>query len=170
MNWYAVVPLSVVLAAWVGARADPNAVDVADQYLAAYQRQDLDRLEELYAEHARFLDPTSTQAGLASGPVAWSGRSEILRNLRATDGTTVVLQYDILRKFEHSGVVVYVADVTYRMVSPTQVWTGTTPVITIVTVEGTRVTEHRDYTDYTTGTRNAVVEERGRTGNGAADR
>ena len=100
MNWHAAVSLLVVLAPWASARADPNAIEVADQYLAAYQQQDLDRLEELYAEDARFLDPTSTRAGLASGPVAWIGRSEIMRNLRATDGTTVVLQYDILRKFE----------------------------------------------------------------------
>ena len=140
---------------------DNDVIAVADAYMQAYQAQDHDAMERLYAEDAVFIDPTSVDAGLPNGPVMWSGRREIMAHLRPKDGveSSLVLDYDVYTKFEHSGVVVYAANVSYVYETEDQTWNGLTPVITVISVRDGKVVEHRDYTDYTTGNQNAEIVE-----------
>jgi len=136
-----------------GPRPNGNAAVIAQAkaYLDAYASLDTAALERLYADDAVFNDPTSAGVPGIGGPFVWRGRTEILAHLREWARTTKSLNYDVERLYESSSHVVFVGavnplvktakgDVQYRY-----------PIVTIITVANGRVSEHRDYTNYTAG-------------------
>lgn len=126
---------------------------VAEAYLAAYQAQDFAALEALYAEDAVFIDPTSEAIQGIGGPFDWTGREAILAGIRGWGATR--LEYEIDRTWSASGHVVFDGAVAAIYETETGSVAYRYPIITIVTVEDGRVTEHRDYTDFSGMTQEA---------------
>lgn len=150
----AVIMLWLMLAATAPAaaqtvqRGDEAVIAAATAYLDAYQALDLPRLEALYAEEATFDDPTSLRAQNVGGPFVWRGRAEILAGIRLWARSISSLRYDIEDIYEASGRVVFVGAVNPTVVTPNGSIQFRYRVVTIVTIENGRVSEHRDYTDY----------------------
>ncbi len=119
---------------------------VADTYMRAYQAQDFDTLESLYAPDAVFLDPTSHNVAPITPPIHWVGPDSIVAGLQSWGAER--MSYTIERSFNASDRFIYegVSDVIYATPDGHRTWRF--PIITIITVENGRVTEHRDYTDY----------------------
>ncbi|WP_203291176.1 nuclear transport factor 2 family protein [Maricaulis parjimensis] len=119
---------------------------IAETYMQAYQEQDLDLLQTLYADDAVFLDPTSGDVLPITPPIHWEGPDAIIAGLRSWG--TARMTYTLDRSFNASGRFVYegVSNVVYATPEGERVYQF--PIITIVTIEDGEVTEHRDYTDY----------------------
>lgn len=127
--------------------SDPaGAREIAEAYLDAYRQQDLDAMREFYAEGARFLDPTSFGIPAITAPIDWQGADAIIAGI-ASWGIDH-MRYHLDRSYESSNAVVFdgSADVTYA--TPSGERTFNYPIITIITIRGGQVVEHRDYTDY----------------------
>ena len=133
----------------------PSAIEIADAYLEAYQAYDLDRLNEFYAPDAAFIDPTSLDM---SNPFNWTGKDEIVGHLRQylENVSSATFYYDIQRKYESSGRVVYNAVGSFTVKTPQMEISGSAPIVTIITVNDGKVIEHRDYVDYHTLKLNTV--------------
>ncbi len=130
---------------------DAQTIAKAQDYLSAYARLDLKTLEILYAEDAVFNDPTSTKVPGIGGPFVWHGRNENLANIGERAKSIKSLEYDVERVYEASGHVVFVGDVKPLTMTCDGPVLHAYPIVTIVTIEGGRVTEHRDYTNYAAG-------------------
>jgi ketosteroid isomerase-like protein len=120
--------------------------DVAQAYLAAYESQDFERLAELYAPDARFVDPTSFDVPETTPPIDWQGPDAIIAGLQSWGVADVDYQVD--RSFTASGRTVFDGSVTAVFANNGDAVSYRFPIITIVTVADGHVVEHRDYTDY----------------------
>lgn len=147
--------LTLTLALTPGAFAqeagDGSPTTIARQYLEAYSALDTDQLAVLYAETAEFNDPTSTQVEGIDGPFIWHGRDAILAGIRNWARSIRTLNYDVERVYEASGHVVFVGAVYPEVDGPNGLVRYRYPIVTIITVQDGLVTEHRDYTDYSSG-------------------
>jgi ketosteroid isomerase-like protein len=143
-----VLALAGPTAAGPAPRGDAATIAVATAYLEAYQALDLARLQGLYAENATFDDPTSLRVRGIGGPFVWRGRAEILAGIRSWTKSISSLRYDIDDVYEASGRVVFIGAVNPAVATPNGPTQFRYRIVTIVTVEGGRISEHRDYTDY----------------------
>ena len=139
--------LTGALAVLAAMAADPDeSARIAETYLAAYEDQDFAAMETLYAETAIFVDPTSFDVAPITGPIEWQGRAAILDGIAGWGVER--LHYDIDRTFSASGRTVFDGEVTVTYALADGERQYRFPIVTIVTVSGGHVVEHRDYTDY----------------------
>jgi ketosteroid isomerase-like protein len=143
-----VLALAGPAAAGSAARGSAETIAAATAYLEAYQALDLARLQALYTENATFDDPTSLRVRGIGGPFVWRGRAEILAGIRSWTKSVASLRYDIDDVYEASGRVVFIGAVNPSVATPNGPTQFRYRIVTIVTVEGGRISEHRDYTDY----------------------
>ena len=159
----ALVTMCVMLMAALPASAQPTrsgdaaAIATATAYLDAYQALDLARLQAFYADNATFDDLTSLRVPGIGGPFVWYGRSEVLAGIRSWTKSVASLRYDIEHVYESSGRVVFVGAVNPLVRTPNGTAQFRYRIVTIVTVERGRVSEHRDYTDYAGATKVAAA-------------
>lgn len=129
---------------------DRAAISRALEYLDAYERLDVTELSQLYAEGADFVDETSLAF---PKPFMWTGRDAILAGIGEWKSTVRGLDYRLTDAFESAGRVVFVGTVDSTSIGPNGDVTFIFPVVTVVTLEGGLVVEHRDYADYAGATR-----------------
>lgn len=132
--------------------ADSSAtVSIAEDYLAAYSTFDTTAMAPFLAEDMVFYDPTSANQSADGGPFMFEGKDEVLKELGdyAAQYQSFSVDYDIERQYESEGVVVFVAMLTWTVVSPVgESASGSAPIVTAVTVKDGKVTKHTDYYDY----------------------
>jgi len=59
------------------------------------------------------------------------------------------VSYDVERRYESNGVVIFVAQLSYTAISKDdQTFTGAAPIVTAITVKDGKVVEHLDLYDY----------------------
>ena len=126
--------------------AETSSLDVAQTYIAAYSSQDFETMEELMADDAVFIDPTSFDLVYVGNPIHWTGFEEIRAGISSWNIARGV--YHIDRVYEAAGRVVFDAtmDVFYATSEGERGYRY--PIVTIITVEDGLVTEHRDYTGF----------------------
>lgn len=124
---------------------DRAAISRALEYLDAYERLDVAELSHHYAEGANFVDETSLAL---PEPFIWTGRDSILAGITRWKSTVRGLDYRLTDAFESAGRVVLVGTVDSISRGPNGDVTFIFPIVTIVTLEGDHVVEHRDYADY----------------------
>lgn len=129
-------------------RGDAATIAFASSYLSAYQALDLARLEAHYAESAVFNDPTSQRIPGIGGPFVWQGREKIMTGLREWKKSISSLRYDVDEVYEASGHVVFIGVVNPVVSGPSGTKHYRYRIVSVITVDGGRVLEHRDYTDY----------------------
>lgn len=126
-------------------QADASTIAAARTYLQAYESLDVEALAAMYAPDAAFIDETSLDQ---SAPFIWEGREAILAGISDWKTSVVRLDYDLTEVFEAGGRVVFIGGVSARLAGAEGEATFHYPIVTIVTMTGGHVTEHRDYTDY----------------------
>ncbi len=129
---------------------DADTIERAIAYLDDYERLDLSELSHHYSEQANFVDETSR---VFPEPFIWTGRDAILAGIGHWKETVSRLDYRFTQVFESAGRVVFIGTVDSVSPGPGGDMTLIFPVVTIVTLEGDQVVEHRDYADYAGTTR-----------------
>lgn len=119
---------------------------IADAWLSAYQSQDFAAMGTLLNDDSHFIDPTSFGREGFEAPIDWAGAEAIRAGIRSWGITHA--QYHFEDIFESPGRVIYRGsiDVTYGTAEAR--YSFNFPIITIITVAGDHIAEHRDYTDY----------------------
>lgn len=131
--------------------ASHDVIDVAERYLAAYSTFDPEKMAPFYADDAVFSDPTSTTQNAEGGPFIFEGKEAILKGLGdyAAQYKSFSVSYDVERRYESNGVVVFVSTLSYVAVTnDDQTYTGAAPIVTAVEVRDGKVARHTDYYDY----------------------
>ncbi|WP_417481321.1 nuclear transport factor 2 family protein [Maricaulis sp.] len=123
-----------------------NSREIAEAYLAAYQRQDHDAMRALYAENARFIDPTSLAIPQITAPIDWRGADAIIAGISSWGIDH--LNYTVERSYESSGAVIFDGRTVVSYETAIGERRFIYPIITIITVQDGKVVEHRDYTDF----------------------
>lgn len=119
---------------------------VADAYFAAYIARDWDALEPLLAEGATFRDPTATHA---FGNVHSEGRVAIMQRFRVGYASITHMEFASLRRLISGETAIYEGDLDWGLgMELGMVAESVAPMVIVLTVEGGRVTSHRDYLDY----------------------
>jgi len=137
---------SLSLIAPAGASDAGNPRDVAEAYLAADERQDYEAMRVIYADDARFIDPTSFAIPLVTPPINWLGADAIIAGISSWGVDR--LSYEIDRSYEASNAVIFDGSTIVTYVSELGERQFNYPIITIITVQDGKVVEHRDYTDF----------------------
>ncbi len=119
---------------------------VAEPYLQAYVSKDWDALEALLAEEASFRDPT---AELVFGGRLTSGRDAMMTKFR-TGYAGVEMSFEPTRTIFSGRYAILEGKLSWSsmMQGGMKVDSPDTPYVLILRVEGGKVVEHRDYTDY----------------------
>ncbi len=146
--------LFAVIAAPALAQEKPAAdaaIAVAEDYLAAYSTFDMAKIEPYLADNMTFNDPTSMGQAPGGGSFNFAGKTEVLEELGkfAASNKTFSVSYDVERRYESAGVVVFVAQLSY--VGEThegQAFAGSAPIVTAVTVTDGKISAHYDFFDY----------------------
>jgi len=131
--------------------ADETATSVAEAYLAAYSTFDVSKMAPFYADDAVFNDPTSVGQIPGHAGFIFDGKDAILKGIGDYAGTykSLSLKYDLQRRYESAGIVVFIAKLTYEgETKDGQEFSGGSPIVTVVEVKGGKVTRHSDYFDY----------------------
>jgi ketosteroid isomerase-like protein len=136
--------LSVTGAAGATDASTPR--QIAEAYLAAYERQDHGAMRALYADNARFIDPTSFAIADITAPIDWLGADAIIAGI-ASWGIDH-LSYEIDRSYQSSNAVIFDGRTVVSYGSGADTRRFNYPIITIITVRDGKVVEHRDYTDF----------------------
>lgn len=123
-----------------------TSMDIARAYISAYEQQDFDAMRGLMADDAVFIDPTSFDMAFVQTPIHWTGPDEILGGVSAWNIARGEYHFD--RVYEAAGRVVFDASMDVYYATSEGERGFRYPIITIVTVEDGRVTEHRDYTGF----------------------
>lgn len=132
---------------------DAATVQIARDYLEAYQELDTERLATMYADDVVFYDPTSFELEGMGAPFLWVGRDEVLARLGDWRRSVAAIPYEIERVYEAAGRVVFVGAVLPAMRTSGGLATYRYSIVTIVSVRGGKIVEHRDYTNYAGGVR-----------------
>lgn len=133
------------------AETSAAAVAVASEYLAAYSTFKVENMAPFMSDDMIFIDPTSADQNADGGPFQFEGKAAVMKGLGdyAAQFNDFHVAYDVKRRYESQGVVVFVADLTWTVVSKeNETATGGAPIVTAVTVKDGKVVEHRDYYDY----------------------
>ncbi|WP_375205881.1 nuclear transport factor 2 family protein [Hyphococcus sp.] len=128
-----------------------DAISVAEDYLAAYSTFDVEIMAPFIADDMVFADPTSTEQNADGGAFMFDGKAAVLKGLGdyAAQYKSFSVDYDIERRYESNGVVVFVAQLTYDLVTKDdRTFTGAAPIVTAVTVRDGKVVKHLDLYDY----------------------
>ncbi|GJL93517.1 nuclear transport factor 2 family protein [Hyphococcus sp.] len=131
--------------------ASEAAIKIAEDYLAAYSTFKVENMAPFMADDMVFTDPTSTNQGADGGSFIYEGKAAVMKGLGdyAAQYKDFYLNYDLERRYESNGVVVFVAQLTYTVISPSdQTFTGTAPIVTAITVKDGKVVRHEDLYDY----------------------
>lgn len=133
--------------------ADQSAatVEIATGYLAAYSTFDVGKMAPFLSDEIVFVDPTSADQNADGGPFRFEGKAAVLKGLGdyAAQFKDFHVAYDVKRRYESEGNVVFVADLTWTVVTKDdETATGGAPIVTVVTVKDGKIVEHRDYYDY----------------------
>lgn len=131
--------------------ASAETIRIADDYLAVYSSFDVTKLAPFYADDAVFYDPTSVGQVPGEGPFIFEGKEAILKNLGAYAAgyRSFSVAYDLERRYESAGVVVYVANLSYKgETKDGQAFTGANPIVTVIEVKNGKVARHSDFFDY----------------------
>ncbi|GJL95221.1 MAG: hypothetical protein DHS20C05_16260 [Hyphococcus sp.] len=127
--------------------ADASAanVELAQDYIAAYSTFKTKNMKPFLADDMVFMDETSPQTILFEGKKAvMDGLGEYSKLYKDFS-----LDYDIARRFESNGVVVFIGHVTYAGAGQDgQAFSGTAPIVTAITIKDGKVVKHADYFDY----------------------
>lgn len=129
----------------------PGIIETAEAYLAAYCTLDIDEMAPFYAEDAIFNDPTSKAVFQNGENFEFKGKAAILKGLGdyAARYQDFSLHYDMERRFESSGYVVFVARLSYEGHGKNgEAFSGGSPIITVIEVRDGKVASHTDYYDY----------------------
>ena len=126
-------------------------VRIAEEYLAAYSTFDTSLIAQHIGDDMVFYDPTSSNENADSGPFIFEGKEAVLKGLGdyASQYKSFTVNYDVERRYESEGVVVFVAMLTWNVLTATDATaTGSAPIVTAITVKGGKVVKHTDYYDY----------------------
>ena len=126
-------------------------ITIAENYLAAYSTFKPEKMAPFLAEDMVFSDPTSTDQTADGGAFMFNGKDAVLKGLGdyAAQYKAFSVNYDIERQYESNGVVVFVAQLTYNLVTnDDKTFTGAAPIVTAITVENGKVVKHLDLYDY----------------------
>ncbi len=133
------------------APSSADIVKVAAEYLAAYSTFDPQEIVPHFTDDAVFSDPTSTTQNADGGPFVFEGKEAVLTGLGdyAAQYKDFTVAYDIERQYESNGVVVFIAQLTYTVITnDDQTFTGTAPIVTAIEVRDGKVARHTDFYDY----------------------
>ncbi|WP_428409364.1 nuclear transport factor 2 family protein [Hyphococcus sp.] len=128
-----------------------DAVSLAEDYLAAYSTFDVEKMAPFLSDDMVFADPTSTEESADGGAFMFNGKEAVLKGLGdyAAQYQSFSVNYDVERQYESNGVVVFVAQLTYNLVTKDdKTFTGAAPIVTAVTVKDGKVVKHLDLYDY----------------------
>ncbi|WP_375203074.1 nuclear transport factor 2 family protein [Hyphococcus sp.] len=126
-------------------------VSIAEDYLAAYSTFNVDTMAPFLSDDMVFYDPTSTTENADGGSFIFEGKDAVLKGLGdyAAQYKSFSVAYDVERRYESNGVVVFVAQLSYDLVTKDdQTFTGSAPIVTAVTVKDGKVVKHLDLYDY----------------------
>lgn len=126
-------------------------VRIAEEYLAAYSTFDTSLIAPHISDDMVFYDPTSSNENADDGPFVFEGKEAVLKGLGdyASQYKTFTVDYDVERRYESEGVVVFVAMLTWNVLTANdETATGSAPIVTAVTVKDGKVVKHTDYYDY----------------------
>ena len=126
-------------------------VAVASDYLAAYSTFDVDKMAPYYADNAVFTDPTSNNQIPGFEEFTFDGKEAIIKGLGdyASGYKSFSVNYDVKRRYESSGNVVFIADLTYKgETKKGDAFSGGAPIVTVIKVKDGKVVRHTDYFDY----------------------
>lgn len=142
--------IAAAFAAATPALAQDDAA-IAEKYLAAYSTFDVSKMAPFYADDAVFYDPTS--AGQVPGHEAFifEGKDAILKNLGAYAAgyKNFSVRYDLERRYDSAGVVVFIADLAYQgETKDGQKFSGGNPIVTVIEIRDGKVARHSDFFDY----------------------
>lgn len=130
---------------------DPETIALAQRYMAAYLAFDIEALSEFYTEDTLFTDPTSFNTPRVATPYHWRGRKAITEAFSGFKDAVIQYRYDLDRIFEASGRVVYIGRAIITAKGEDGPVTTQADIVTIVTIENGKVSEHRDYANYIGG-------------------
>ncbi|MGD9799614.1 MAG: nuclear transport factor 2 family protein [Parvularculaceae bacterium] len=128
-----------------------RAIEVAEAYLAAYSTFDVDKMAPFYADDVVFSDPTSIGQIPGHAGFVFEGKDAVIKGLGdyAAGYQKFSVKYDLERRYESAGVVVFVANLTFEAETKDgKKFTGANPIVTAVTVKDGKVSRHTDYYDY----------------------
>ncbi len=131
--------------------ASANIVKFAEDYLAAYSTFDVEKMAPFLSDDMVFADPTSTDQTADGGSFMFDGKDAVLKGLGdyAAQYKSFTVSYDIERQYESNGVVVFVAQLSYNLVTKDdKTFTGEAPIVTAITVKDGKVVKHLDLYDY----------------------
>lgn len=131
--------------------APSGSVKIATEYLAAYSTFDVARMAPFYADNAVFTDPTSHGQVPGFEEFTFNGKAAIIKGLGDYAATyqSFSVRYDVKRRYESAGNVVFVADLAYQgETKKGEAFSGGAPIVTIVKVKDGKVVRHTDYFDY----------------------
>lgn len=126
-------------------------VRIAEDYLTAYSSFDMDAVAPFLSDDMVFYDPTSSNQNAEGGPFIFNGKEAVLKGLGdyASQFKSITVNYDVERRYESEGVVVFVAMLTWNVLTTNDAsLTGSAPMVTAVTVKDGKVVNHTDYYDY----------------------
>ena len=124
---------------------------VARAYMDAYSELDWPAMERFLAEDVIFADETSTDPEHPGG-IDLVGRDALRQTLDdfIAQYNPITLGFEWDTVFESNSRVVFIGHVNalYPTLDPAQRFRWRSQQVTVVTVEGGRVVEHRDYANY----------------------
>ncbi len=126
----------------------PATVEIAQAYLDAYLAQNVELLREMYAPEVVFTDRTSLGIANITAPYHYEGKDEVLGFIELLGEAVLGARYELDRVFEASGEVVFIGHAVFTLDGDSGPVEYRSAVVTIVSVRGGLVTEHRDYADY----------------------
>ena len=133
--------------AFVEATGDLNTIDVALDYLDAYQNFDVERMGAMYTEDIQFIDLTSTSQ--VNPPFIYEGRDDVVAAIQSVvDFGYKSLNYDITRLYESGGYVVVAANTEAIVNSGSGRSRLGAEIVTVLRVVEGQIAEHRDFYDY----------------------
>jgi len=146
--------LLTVLAAPAFAQEKPTSeaiIAVAEDYLAAYSTFGMSKMEPFLGDDMVFNDPTSMGQAPGGGALHFEGKAAVLENLGnfAAQYKSFSVRYDVERRYESAGVVVFVAQLSYEG-EPLEgeKFAGGAPIVTAVVVKDGKIAAHYDFFDY----------------------
>lgn len=131
--------------------ASAAAVKLAGDYLAAYSTFEPDKMAPFLADDMVFYDPTSSTQTADGGAFIFEGKAAVLKGLGdyAAQYEDFSVSYDVERRYESEGNVVFVAQLSYALETiDGKTFAGTAPIVTVVAVKDGKVVKHTDYYDY----------------------
>jgi len=128
------------------AEAGQVTAEIADAYFAAYIGRDWDTLETLITDQTDFRDPTATHV---FGDITSEGSAAMMKRFREGYSNLTHMEFAATRRLVSGNVALYEGELTWGLdLGDGTIVDSTTPMVIVLTVEGSKVIHHRDYLDY----------------------